>query len=205
MKRILLACLIVAAIVGISTTAQADITGVALGTGAPPATLGSYTMTAFPDDYGTPYTDITSLASPLGGTVDFSSAMEIRTIGPGWATWSHGYTGDVLSTKGATSVTLTLPAMTGAFYFYAEPNPWATYTITATAQDGTFASQDVDGYAGAAGFGFYGDSIATIAITSATDFAIGEFGIAAVPVPGAVLLGVLGLSVAGARLRRRQS
>ncbi|MFN8332426.1 MAG: hypothetical protein U0T81_14620 [Saprospiraceae bacterium] len=39
----------------------------------------------------------------------------------GWATWSHGYTGDVYATfGGALSRTITLPTNTRAFYLYIE-------------------------------------------------------------------------------------
>jgi len=85
-----------------------------------------------------------------------------------------------------------------AFYLYAEPNPFAEYTITAYAQDGTSSpSITVDGYAGAQYFGFYAtgsETIATITVTSSIDFAIGEFGIAA-PSLKAVALPPSGLHV----------
>ena len=174
----------------IATRVQANITGVSLGTAAPPPALGSYTMTPFPADPQPNYTVVSSVASPLGGSVGFSPSLEHRIVGSGWATWSHGYTGDVYWTQGGTSAALTLPALTGAFYLYAEPNPLEVYTITATAQDGTSVTQNVQGNAGAAGYGFYGtggSTIATITVTSGIDFAVGEFGIAQIPAPGAIV------------------
>ena len=161
--------------------AQADIVGVSLGTDAPPGVLGPYAMTPFPvDPQGS---SVTSVDSPLGGTVDFFISMTHLTVGSGWATWSHGYTGDVYFTGYySSSVTLTLPSSTGAFYLYGEPNPFAWYLITATAQDGTSVTQLVDGYYGAAGYGFYGtggDVIVSIQVDyfGYSGFAVGEFGI----------------------------
>jgi len=203
---------------------EASITGVSIGTGAPPTTLGGWAMTAFPADgvnpvYPTSYADINSVPSPGGGSLTFSQALThdlAGSLSTGWATWSHGYTGDVYDTIGSSdplSVTLGLPAATRAFYFYAEPAPYSAFTISATAQDGTLISQAVLGGGGAWGFGFYtsgADVLTSIKIEGLnTDFAIGEFGISAVPEPSTVIAGALMLLPFGLRamrcLRSRQA
>ena len=165
--------------------ARAGIFGEAHGTAAPAATLGGYAMTPFPADPRPLSWDVTSVDSPLGGSVDFSSEMMHFSI-PTWPNWSHGYDGDVYWTKLAHSIELTLPAETGAFYFYAQPKTDSgtvtTVTITASS-NGITISQDVVSDGGAAYFGFYADGtdiISSIMITSNTDFAVGEFGIAEV-------------------------
>jgi hypothetical protein len=164
-------------------------------TSAPPGTLGGYTMTAFGTDsqpvcpaVGHTVTGVTDPA----GTIGFSSALshDQATISC-WATWSHGYTGDVyddsITNTGAASVpaqiTITLPAGTNAFYLYAEPNVQSPFTITATAQNGTTSDPvTVNGAGGAQYFGFYGTGgvkVASITVTSSdtSGFAVGEFGI----------------------------
>ncbi len=153
------------------------------GTGAPGSTLGPYTMTPFPTD-GRGLASETVVPSPIGGALGFSSPMSHTKIGIGWATWSHGYTGDVYTTSGS-NVTMIMPPNTGAFYFYAEPNVFSTFNITATADDGTTSGPiAVAGSAGARYFGFWAEpgrklvSISVTVETSALGFAVGEFGIA---------------------------
>jgi hypothetical protein len=160
------------------------------GTAGPPPTLGPYAMTAFGAD-PQPLGSVSGVNDPAG-TISFSTPLNHDRIGQGWATWSHGYTGDVYDTcfTGAgcaaadpSTVTINLPAGTQAFYFYAEPNNLSPFTITAMAQDGTTSGPvTVDGNGGARYFGFYGVGGATLAsITITADdplgFAVGEFGI----------------------------
>jgi hypothetical protein len=160
------------------------------GTGTPPSTLGPYTMTAFGADArascGASGSMVTGVTDPAG-TIIFSQALMHRIAGTCWATWSNGYTGDVYGTDSSTdvsTVTITLPAGTPAFYFYAEPNQLAVLTITATGDDGTTSGPvSVNGNGGARYFGFYGVGGATVSsITVTTNdplgFAVGEFGIA---------------------------
>jgi hypothetical protein len=160
------------------------------GTGPPPATLGPYTMTAFgldpqPLNAGPV---VTSVNDPAG-TVTFSPPLNHSRVANGWDTWSHGYMGDVYWTGGST-ITMTLPAGTRAFYFYAEPNTFDVFEVTATAQDGTTSGPiQVHGNSGAKYFGFYATgtpNIESITVTTTTDangFAVGEFGIATAAPP----------------------
>ncbi len=147
-------------------------------------------------------------ASPLGGVVGFSPDLTHVEVGAGWATWSHGYTGDVYFTTGST-VTLTLPSGTGAFYFFAEPNVFDVFSITAVADDGSGTTQFVQGLSGARFFGVYSDDYAAIdhiEITvdaGAGGFAVGEFGAAAVPEPSTLLL--MGAGLLATRMRRRKA
>jgi hypothetical protein len=172
------------------------------GTGPPPGFLGGFFMTPFPlDAQGSP---VTSVPSPLGCDVLFGTPTRPQslghvTVGAGWATWSHGYTGDVYTnfTAGGPgsfndvdyTTYLTMPPGTKAFYLYAEPNSFGLHRINATAvgSDGSFASSgyvQVEGFGGARFYGFYANAFTTItrivvtAKSDANGFAIGEFGIA---------------------------
>jgi hypothetical protein len=151
------------------------------GTSAPPSVLGPYQMTAFPADTQPTGASVSGASGPTG-TVGFSPSLEHCRIGGCWETWSNGYRGDVYAT-GKQTITLALPASTRAFYLYAEPEEFATLSITATSSDGTTSgSVPVAGKAGAKYFGFYAtgsDTISSITVTT-TDpdgFAVGEFGI----------------------------
>ncbi len=192
---------------------------ISTGDAAPPSALGPYPLTAFPSD--DPRSGFVSeVASPLGGVVGFSSDMEVLTIGAGWATWSHGYSGDVyavdlavLNADGKYEVTLNLPALTTAFLFYAEPAIDGGFDISARLDDGTSLTQEIQGDSGAKGFGFWaqpGAFLSSITVLSEfqnVDFAIGEFAIArlwSVPDEGAMGTVLLGFGVMAVGLARRR-
>ncbi len=152
------------------------------GTAAPPATLGPYTMTPFGPDSRTLGEQVSDVSDPAG-TIGFAPSLTHTRIGSGWSTWSHGYTGDVYYLIPGSQITITLPAGTKAFYFYAEPNTFDVFSVEATAQDGTTSGPiPVQGYSGAQYFGFYGNGSATLASITVTTsdtsgLAVGEFGI----------------------------
>jgi hypothetical protein len=159
------------------------------GINAPPTTLGPHTMAAFAPDSTPLGTAESQIAGPTG-TVTFNPALIHATIGNNWATWSNGYTGDVYYDTtplpdGNFQITVTLPAGTGAFYAYAEPNEFKDYAINATANNGvTSGDVTVNGDGGARYFGFYatcGHTLKSVTYVDSggdTAMAIGEFGIA---------------------------
>ncbi len=138
-------------------------------------------MTAFPADTQPTGTTVGGAEGPTGA-VNFSPSLDHETVGNGWETWSNGYAGDVYA-AGNQSITMTLPKLTKAFYFYAEPDQFETFSMVATTNDGaTSGPIDVDGFSGARYFGFYATGshdLKTITVTGADPdgFAVGEFGI----------------------------
>jgi len=153
------------------------------GTSAPLATLGPYTMTKAAADSRPILENVSDVTLP-NGTMTFSTAVEHTTIGNQWASWTNGYTGDVYIDSG-TTLTMTLPAGTLAFYFYLEPATVSTVTMEAVAQNGTTSGPvSFSGFSSAKYFGFYGTGGATIKTIEVTlpssanpsGFAVGEFG-----------------------------
>ncbi|MEI2693768.1 MAG: T9SS type A sorting domain-containing protein [Saprospiraceae bacterium] len=152
------------------------------GTGAPPPTLGGLTMIPVPVDNRPLFANesFISVSNSCPAQINFGASMNHRRIGNGWATWSHGYTGDVYYNNGVTTTVITLPACSRGVYFYVEPDPFGFFDVSASANDGTTSGNiSVDGFGGAHYVGFYTTSssclLTTITITSTVEFAIGEF------------------------------
>ena len=190
---------ILAVLAGSATVASAGISAAPLGTAAPPATVAGRAMTY--NDDPDPRGEFAQVNDFLfSGSPDVSSSVTLdsRIVGSSWGTWSHGHAGSVYWTQGATSMTFSMNVPATAFVFYAEPNPFDTFDITATGTDASGAAisltQAVTGDSGASGYSFWtdGGTIDTVAVSSSVDFAVGEIGYSTVPAPGSVALGLLG-------------
>jgi hypothetical protein len=159
------------AALGLAQHASAQVVAVNIGTGLPPATLGGYSMT--------------ELGSIPPGSISGDAIP--TTVGVGWATWGQGLSGNQVFVIGdyEASVPLVLSVTPGteAVDFYAEPNVFDTFNITATDSSGATVTEAVAGFYGSSGFGFYesgAGSLSSITVTAdpaAEGFAIGEFGI----------------------------
>jgi hypothetical protein len=165
------------------TASTLAITATNLGTAAPPATLGGVTMEKVPAGHACTGGAPGSLPSSFGAVTGAPTDGQPRCVGTGWATWSHGYTGDVWYTGGATTQVITLPAGVGAAYVYVEPNPFAVVNCSMTAT-GSSGSQSTgtfpaDGSGGAVGWGFVegAGTLSSIAVSCDTDFATGTWGV----------------------------
>ncbi|MCC6678084.1 MAG: hypothetical protein IT436_13165 [Phycisphaerales bacterium] len=193
------------AVAGFASLAPGGIGVETYGTAAPTGFVHDFTVDA-PPFRGDVFADVTSTPDWAGRAITFSTPVSVRAIGAGWATWSHGYTGNVFYTNGATSLTMTLEDIR-AFQFYGEPNPFAVFQTTATGSDGSTsvaAQQFPDGSSGATGWGFYGTggaNVASVTVSSDEDFAVGEFATDWIPAPASLGLFALGGLVAGRRYR----
>lgn len=167
------------------------------GTGAPPSTLGGYTMVAFPADPSAEGDMITSLTPPASalvvGNVEFTTPLEHMVVGPSpphwWDTWSHGFTGHVYATTESDLLMFSLPAGTMAFSFYVQPNLKADFEF-AVVSGATLAVETINGDGGAQYFGFYSDDLDPLKFVyilqtskDSDGFAVGEFAINGVPEP----------------------
>jgi hypothetical protein len=156
---------------------------------------------------GTDLESVSSLTDPFGGTITFTPTVTRSYIGISWATWSHGYTGSVLSSWGSQSIRLDFDGTVSAFGGYSEPNHGGNYDITLGLSDGSSLTKSVSGASGADFFGFYDGAVNWVEFTT-TDpagFAIGELAMAknVVPEPGTLLLLGMGLLSLGFLARKR--
>lgn len=182
------------------------------GTGAPPGTLGGYSMAAFMDDPSPEGTLLTELSPPPGfpgsGNLVFDRELEHFKVGSTWDTWSHGYTGSVYY-DAYSELEMTLPLGTLAFSLYIEPNlkDLFAFKVASGVEEVTLS---INGDAGARYVGFYTDNPAEVLETiwvyqtteDADGFAVGEFMISAtVPESGwgvlELLLGACSLAGLG--------
>lgn len=159
-------------------------------TKTPPAKLGPYPMKAFAKDSTAEGTVESKIAGPTGA-LTVSPGLVHDLVGSDWQTWSNSYPdADVYQDSavlpdGNLQVTVILPASTGAFYAYVEPDKFDDYAINATANNGaTSGNITVNGDAGARYFGFYatcGHTVKSVTYIDSggdTMTALGEFGIA---------------------------
>lgn len=205
MKQLLALC----AAAAVAASASAGIVVETYGAAAPPRWMGDGLHYMRPAAYrGDLFTDVTETDGGLN-RITFSSPVSIRAIGAGWASWSHGYTGNCYYSNGLTSLVLTMSSGIRAFQFYAEPNPFGVFQMTATGSDGpaSIASdQWPDGSSGASGWGFYttGPSdLVSVRIAADVDFAVGEFATGWLTPPAPPGLAALGLAALVSTRRRR--
>lgn len=158
-------------------------------------------------DANAPGTWVTSIDLNGGGALSLSDLVIVAQAGtPDWSTWSGGYTGIVYDVHFSKTITLSFSGLSG-FGLEIEPAPQKPVDITVALNDGTTFTQSVNGLGGAAFFGWTGEGIDSLTISSDEFFAFGNLysvkGTNAVPEPLTLALFGAGLAgMAGARRRK---
>ncbi|MGH2506783.1 MAG: PEP-CTERM sorting domain-containing protein [Ktedonobacteraceae bacterium] len=136
--------------------------------------IGGPNISATTSEFGADLSTLSSVSLNGGASFTSNIPLQVNQVGTDWLTWSVGYNGQVLTTQGATSVTLT-PSHTGALGFEVEPDLFAPYAITVNLSNGQSITDTVNGFHGAQFFGYAGLGVNSVTISSSDDFAIGNF------------------------------
>lgn len=160
-----------------------------LGTAAPPPTVGTFAVTPYDLDRQAAIPNMTNVSvipgSPTLPDTTTSFPVQKRTVGDGWTSWSHDYTGPVFYTVPKVPPLKLTIAPAKAFYVYVEPAAFGEpFTVTVvTNAGGSSGPVLVDGDGGATGFAFYttaDESLTSVTIDAdpnAGGFAFAELGI----------------------------
>jgi len=185
----------------------AATTGSLLGTSSPPGDVGGQPLLAFPADATAEFTSVSTVPSPSGLDLTFNQPVQHLVVGSSWLGWGQGYSGDIYATDPTSfSLTITLPADTTRFVFYAMPSDLViqSFTVSETSSV-TPLVQSIDGNADAAGFLFVaapGTMLNQVFISSTGSFAVGEFLANSIPEASNAGVGVLLLLLVANRIRR---
>lgn len=187
----------------------AATTGSLLGTSSPPSAVDGQPLLAFSTDPAPEFASVTTVPSPSGLDLSFDQGMEHLVVGYSWYNWGQGYLGDLYATDPTSvsfSLTITLPADTTRFVFYAMPSDLVIqpFTVSETSS-GSPLLESIDGNGDAAGFLFVADPGSTldqIFITSTGSFAVGEFLLTSIPEASTGGVGAVLVFLTATRLRR---
>lgn len=185
----------------------AATTGSLLGTSSPPAVVSGQALLAFPTDPTAEFASVSTVPSPSGLNLTFDQNVEHLVVGYSWYNWGQGYFGDVYATDPTSfSLTITLPADTTRFVFYAMPSDLVIQQFTVSETSSTTSLvQSIDGNGDAAGFLFVaapGSTLDQVFITSTGSFAVGEFLLTSIPEASSRGVGALLALLTATRFRR---
>lgn len=200
----MLKCAFTAAVIGaLATAARAEVETIALGAGPPPAVLAGLNLTSAPLDRSPLFTAVEQLVLAPSLSAQLSSAVTLRRIGAGWDQWGHGYQGDVYTTDGARTISITPPPGVAAMVIYIDAVPFSRVHVSGGIEDGPGVTQIVSDGSGPVGFAFLsaGGSLPTIELDCDGEFAFGQV-MTSIPAPGAIALAFSAVVVGLARRGR---
>ena len=187
MRRFLVAITAVLVLLGIgaASASAAVFFESSPGSGPAPAKLGPYEMTPISADARPDGATVSSLASPLGNIL-FGTPVTHYTGGSGgtWGGWPGAPTDVYFTGLSQSSLSITLPAGTGAVDFYGQPDAPGTYTMTAMSDGKVVGSVSATWPNGPKYFGFWvplKQSVDAVVISAPSDaygFAVGSVRIA---------------------------
>ncbi len=158
---------------------------------------------------GSPYDSVISIEVPeFGGSLGFDFAHSLRHVGYGWATWGHGYAGEVFYNNGAgfCGYDLNMQGVRAFDTFINTDIGHGFYSVTAYGSEGGLATIFFDQYwsEGALHFGFYSPDEELVRIEIESDghsWAMGEW---RVGVPGPASMTIFAIAgLCAVRHRRR--
>jgi len=176
--------------------------------------VGTWTETQILSGGGVPDgTNVTSVTLDDGTLLSLSATQTVTSIGVGWATWSGGYTGQVIENLSATPVSASITPTVGGLGMFIEPNQFTSFGVTLLLSSGATIFQQVNGSGGALFFGYTGSDVTNVTISSAdgSGFAYGDFFTTPVtasvqaPEPGSIMLLGTGLLALGGTFRRKKT